>query len=780
MSTGPAIILLWSLLLTGSCSPTGLTPRHPFTPPESHFSDTLEAQLWNAYIAMGPDYKPRTHHLHSDGKPKYINRLIFETSPYLLQHAHNPVNWRSWGEEAFIEAASADKPILLSVGYSTCHWCHVMERESFEDEEIAAFINQHFIPIKVDREERPDVDEVYMQAVQLLTGRGGWPMTVVMTPEQQPFFGGTYFPARDGDRGTRMGFMTILHRLSAAYEDQKDRVVADAAQVSRRMQTLGHVGRPGDIPKAEVLLQTIAKQKERYDANSGGFGRAPKFPRPSVYTLLLRAARRTQDVHSLRMVTHSLTEMAAGGMYDQIGGGFHRYSTDAQWLVPHFEKMLYDNAQLVSLYVEAWQVTHNPRFKQVANDILAYLMREMRHTKGGYFSATDADSPTPAGHDEEGYFFTWTPEEVRAILDDEADARLVLEWYNIRSPGNFEGRSIPHLTTTWDTFAQSQNADPSALAIRLATLRERLYNHRKTRPSPILDDKILTAWNGLTLSAFAKAGLVFQNGDYLAEAQGIATFLLDKARDADGTLYRTVKDGKRKNAATLTDHAFVIQGLLDVFEATGDGQWLSHARDLQKRQDQQFSDPEGGYFSTANNAEPLLVRMKPDYDGAEPAGNSISLTNLIRLESFTMDEAYLRSAEGLLRAFSTPLTKHGTSLPAMMTGLEAYLDEGFQVVLIQPNDAQSALKDVIAKHHFPNRALISTTVANAPSLKELVPYVDGKATGVDQPRAYVCKKGLCEQPTEEADVLRRQLSKVIPLPTKPKPSPTTDSTKPPH
>ena len=476
------------------------TPETIQLPGAEPFSGELAKQLRAALEKQGPDYVPRTHHLEG-ARPKYINRLILETSPYLLQHAHNPVNWYPWGDEAFETAARLGRPVLLSVGYSTCHWCHVMERESFEDEEIAAYINAHFVAIKVDREERPDVDGVYMTAVQLMTGGGGWPMTVVMSPDRRPFFGGTYFPARDGDRGARIGFLTVLERLADAYATDRERVTESAQRLSEAiLKTQSHDASEG-VPGTGALVKAAAALVGRFDAEHGGFGRAPKFPRPSTYELLLRYWRRSGDDGARRVVTHSLSKMKNGGIYDHVGGGFARYSTDARWLVPHFEKMLYDNAQLATLYTETWQATGDDELARVVRDILDYVLREMTSDQGGFYSATDADS-----EGEEGKFFVWSPKEIDELLGEDR-ARAVKAYYGVTAAGNFEGHNIFEVTRTHGAVAAELGTSADELKKVLAESRKLLYDAREKRIHPLLDDKVLTEWNGQMIGAFARAGL---------------------------------------------------------------------------------------------------------------------------------------------------------------------------------------------------------------------------------------------------------------------------------
>jgi hypothetical protein len=639
-----------------SASATQASAGDPALPGLGAPNRALLTRLWAASRDKGPDYRPRTHHFTDDGKPKYCNRLILETSPYLLQHAHNPVNWYAWGEEAFARARRESKPILLSVGYSTCHWCHVMERESFEDEEIARYLNQHFIAIKVDREERPDVDDIYMKAVQMLSGRGGWPMTAALTPERQPFFGGTYFPARDGDRGARKGFLTILKELSASYRSDRAQVVAKARETSQRIQSLAEPAPPGNVPGPEVLAIAARSLAQSFDPTWGGFGGAPKFPTPVNLELIARYHRRTGDAHAQRIVVHTLERMAAGGIYDHVGGGFHRYSTDARWLVPHFEKMLYDNAQLVPLYLWAYQVTGNRDLARVARETLDYLGREMTGPGGGFYSATDADSQTPSGHTEEGYFFTWTPAELQAVLGADR-TKTVSAYFGVTSQGNFEGRSILHTPRPIADVAKELGTTDEALRAEIEAARRQLYSVRAKRPPPIRDDKVLASWNGLAISAFAQGAFVLGQDEYAERARRAAHFVLEKLQSSDGRLRRSYMDGKARHNAYLDDYAFLIQGLLDLYDATSELRWLKEAISLQATLDRHHFDARsGGYFMTSGDHEALLVRDKPVHDGAEPSGNSVGVVNLLRLAELTQQADYRRRAEKCFAAFSEQLS----------------------------------------------------------------------------------------------------------------------------
>ena len=719
--------------------------RLPGTEP---FDPALSAQLRAALDAQGPTYRPRTHHFLGSGTPKYINRLILETSPYLLQHAHNPVSWRPWGEAAFAAATALGRPVLLSVGYSTCHWCHVMERESFEDEEIAEFINSHFVAIKVDREERPDVDNVYMTAVQLMTGRGGWPMTVVMTPDGRPFFGGTYFPARDGDRGMQVGFLTILRRLYEAFKQEPEKVVASADRLSKALAQVSQRTPPEGMPGPTTFRAAAQALAQRFDPQFGGFGRAPKFPRPSTYELLLRYARRSGDAEALNIVTHSLTRMMRGGIYDHVAGGFARYSTDREWLVPHFEKMLYDNAQLVVLLIETYQATANADYAEVARETLDYVLREMTSPEGGFYSATDADS-----EGEEGKFFVWTPEEIEQVVGKKR-ARYVTAYFAVTPAGNFEGHNILHRPRPDADVAASLGVSVDDLRTEIAAAKTQLYEARERRVHPLLDDKIITEWNGQMISAFARAGFALSEPRYIAAAEKAAGFIGDKLTQ-DGRLRRAFRNGEARHAAVLEDYAFVIAGLLDLYEATGAAQWFAEALRLQAVLDTHFVDKtNGGYFGTADDAPELLIRDKPIYDGAQPSGNSVTALNLLRLHTFTTDPRFANLAERVLFAFGQTLIDGAAETPKLAVALDFYYDVAKEIAIVGDGVGRDALQDVLRRTFLPNRALVIAP----PNPK--IPWSIDKRPLKDQPTAYVCLKQVCKKPTADPKELAAQVAEI--------------------
>ena len=725
-------------------------------------SPELDAVLSRCLERKGAEYSPRTEHLEPNSAPTFTNRLICETSPYLLQHAHNPVNWYPWSNEAFERARERNVPVLLSVGYSTCHWCHVMERESSEALEIATYINENFVAIKVDREERPDVDDVYMTAVQMLTGRGGWPMTVVLTPDREPFFGGTYFPPRAGARGRR-GFLDILQELSRRYRDEPDAVVAEARQLSERISQASGPSPAEGVPSDRVVARTVQAIAASFDPVYGGFGGAPKFPRPVTLELMLRYHRRTGDEAVLRMVTETLDHMARGGLYDQVGGGFHRYSTDQRWLVPHFEKMLYDNAQLAIVYLEGWQVTDRSDFRRIVEETLDYVAREMTSPSGGFYSATDADSPTSSGEQEEGWFFTWTEDELEGVLESD-DAALAKAVWGTSARGNFEGRNILHLPSSMSDTASRLGLEEDVLLARLNDIREQLYAVRRLRPAPHLDDKVLTSWNGLMISAFARSGFALDRDDYLDRARASARFVLDHLRTSDGRLLRSHREDEARHDAVLDDYAFFIAGLLDLFEADADPQWLRHALALQQQLDERYRDAErGGYFLTATDSEQLLARPRPDYDGAEPSGNSVAALNLLRLAELTLDDAFRERAEEIFAAFGNTLSLRGSSAPLMVAALDQYHDQALEVVIVEhPTRDAEALVEVLRSTYLPQIVTAIGTTDELGDQTELIPFVEHKVAQSGHPTAYVCRRSNCELPTSDPQIFQSQLARIEP------------------
>ena len=752
-----AVVLTAVLLVV--CAPVGGGEGRGETLPGAlPFDEELRAELAAAQESKGPDYRPRTRHLRPDGTALYTNRLFLETSPYLLQHAHNPVSWHAWGDEAFDSARRLGRPVLLSVGYSTCHWCHVMEEESFEDEEIARYMNERYVAIKVDREERPDVDAIYMRAVQLLSGRGGWPMTVWLTPEREPFFAGTYFPPRDGDRGARTGFLTLLQKLRELYDQDPERVTTAAEALTREVrQSLAAPAGGTAPPPAAVLDQALRYYGGRYDAEDGGLSGAPKFPSSLPIRFLLREHRRTGDAAPLDMATRTLERMAAGGIHDHLGGGFHRYSTDARWLVPHFEKMLYDNALLTVAYLEGYQATGREDFARVVRTTLDYVEREMSAPHGGFYSASDADSLGPAGHREEGYFFTWTPAEVEDVLGDER-AGPVIAYYGVTGQGNFEGRSILNTPRPLAAVAADLKLDVGAMTAGLEPSRARLLEVRSERPLPLRDEKSLAAWNGLMISALARSAFVLDDALYAERAARAADFVLTRMR-VDGRLLRSFKDGQARLRAYLQDYAFVIAGLLDLFETTGEPRWLQEAVALDDVLEGSFEDREGGgFFLIGEGHEPLLAREKPASDGAVPSGNSVHALNLLRLYELTTDDGYRRRAERTLTAFAPSLSGHPAALPEMLLAVDFHHGVPKEIVIVTPSrqDAEPFLAKLRGTF-LPNKVLAVVESSDVEERSEVVPLVRGKLALGGLATAYVCERQICKRPTSDPDVFVQQI-----------------------
>ena len=592
---------------------------------------------------------------------RHTNRLADETSPYLLQHAHNPVDWYPWGDEAFARARGEDKPVLLSVGYSACHWCHVMERESFENEDIAGLMNRLFVNIKVDREERPDVDQIYMQAVQSMTGRGGWPMTVFLTPDGTPFYGGTYFPPVD--RHGMPGFPRLLESIAGAYRSRRGEVAESGRKLLEEMRQGEHLRRSDSALGEDVLRAAYQGLAGQFDERRGGLGQAPKFPQPMTWEFILRYGKRTGDPRALEMVRLTLDRMAAGGMYDQLGGGFHRYSVDDQWLVPHFEKMLYDNAQLASLYLHAWLATGDPTYRRVTEETLDYLLAEMRHPSGGFFSAQDADS-----EGVEGKFFVWSPDEISSVLGDDAMAEAVLRYWGVSDGPNFEGQSILFVPHAPDDVAAELGISADRLSELVARARQRLYAARDKRVHPGLDDKVLASWNGLALSAFAEAGRALGRPDYVAAAVDNGRFLTTSMMD-DGRLMRSWKDGRARIKGYLEDYAMVGAGLVSLYEATFDRRWLDESRRLAEAALGLFWDAErDAFFDTGADHEALIVRPRNIFDNAVPSGASVAIDWLLRLALVLGEERYEARALEALRPMADLMTRYPVGLRAVSLG----------------------------------------------------------------------------------------------------------------
>ena len=758
------VLVLWSVGSSSALADRKNAANTNSIPGVKSFDKRLTGKLLAMKEKRGQNYKPRTRHLNKDGSAKYTNRLFLESSPYLLQHAHNPVNWYPWSDEAFETARNLKLPVLLSIGYSTCHWCHVMEEESFEDEEIAKYLNQNYIAIKVDREERPDIDGIYMAAVQAMTGRGGWPMNTWLTPNRKPFYGGTYFPPRDGDRGSGIGFYTLLKKLKEVYVTQPDKITQTSEQLADHISNTLGKGAPGeDLPTAKILRDSFSKYKSGFDSTDGGMSPAPKFPSSLPVRFLLRYHRRTSDKEALNMAALTLGKMADGGMYDHVGGGFHRYSTDSKWLVPHFEKMLYDNALLTMDYLEGYQATGDKDFLRITKEILRYVKRDMTSSEGAFYSATDADSLTPRGHREEGYFFTWTPKELDQALSEEA-SKVVKAYYAVTDAGNFEGRNILHTPKDVATVAKSLKISEEKLQKIVVDAKEILYQVRDPRPHPIRDEKILTAWNGLMISAHARAGLVLGESIYIERAVIAAEFIKKNLYEG-GRLFRSYKDGMRKHNAYLDDYAFYIAALLDLYEATHDIEWFNFAIELDNTLAKHYEDKSGGgFFMTSDDHESLLVREKPAYDGAEPSGNSIAILNLLRLLEFTTNDSYRKRADNAFKAFHKNLTQIPTALSEMVLAVDFYLDKPKELVIVAPKNERSKAAPFMKEFrrlYLPNTVLMVVTEGD--ELEEhakTIPLVRGKRALKGNVTAYVCEKGVCKFPARDPKTFSKQIATI--------------------
>ena len=670
-------------------------------------------------------------------KHKHTNRLAKEKSPYLLQHAHNPVDWFAWGSEAFEKARKENKPIFLSIGYSTCHWCHVMERESFEDEEVAKVLNDHFVSIKVDREERPDVDKIYMNAVQAMGQGGGWPLNVFITPDLKPFYGGTYFPPEP--RYGRPSFVQLLQRVDEFWKSRGDELRESASQMTKQLAELNMPAVPKDAQLTPVLLENAVRAfKSEYDPRNGGFGGAPKFPRPTQPAFLLRQGVRHQDKDAIEMVLHTCERMAAGGMYDQLGGGFARYSVDAQWLVPHFEKMLYDNAQLVNLYLDAYLVSGRQQFADVVRDVLRYVLRDMTHPEGGFYSAEDADSE---GH--EGKFYCWTKVELEKLLTPE-EAKVAIRYFGVTEKGNFEDHSHPAPLKNQNVLSvvdPKLSAEESKL---LASAKAKMLQERAKRIRPHLDDKILASWNGLMLGAMARASIVLNDETYRKAAEKNAAFIKAKLWDAKSkTLYHRWRDGERDSVQLLEAYSYLLGGVIDLYEATLNPAHLAFAIELADTMVAKFADTKDGGFFQGPQSPDLIMRVKEDYDGAEPSGNSTAAMALLRLSAITDDKAYRTQAEKTLRLFATKLDQVPQAVPNLLGALDWWIDEPRCAVITGDftKAENKALVHAVHSVYQPNKVVLGNIGPVEAFAKEL--------PSKDAPKAFVCTGTECKAPTND-------------------------------
>ena len=680
----------------------------------------------------------------------FTNRLVNETSPYLLQHAHNPVDWYAWSEEAFARAKAEDKPIFLSIGYSTCHWCHVMERESFEDTEIAAVLNEHFVSIKVDREQRPDVDALYMEAVTLVSGSGGWPLSAFLTPDGKPFYGGTYFPPEP--RYGRPGFKQILAAIAETWQTQRSTVLESADKMDAHLNQAADLQdgglAPGVLDRAYSALASI------YDPKHGGFGDAPKFPQPSLLAFLLNHHYQTGQARALDMVTRTLDVMAGAGMYDHLGGGFHRYATDAQWLVPHFEKMLYDQALISRVYLDAYKITGKPEYARIVSETLDYTLRDLSDPGGAFHSAEDADSE---GH--EGLFYVWTPEQVQQNLSHE-QARVFMAYYGVTESGNYEqGRSILHVTEPMHVVAETLEMSEEQAQTRLKEARDILFDLRAGRVRPHRDTKIITAWNGLFISSLARAGAALGRPDYVRAAKAATNELLARL-EVDGRLMRSLAAGQVSGPGFLDDYAFLISGCLDLYESTFETTWLDQANRLAGQMVTLFDDPAGaGFLLAGHDVDTLLTRAhKPDYDGAVPSGNSVAALCLARLARLTGSATLAEKTESTLSFLVSRMQASPVGLTTGACALAFWLCPGTEIVLAGTGDDADllAMQQTLHRRYLPNTvSLWHPSSPEARAIETLVPMVSAMAAVEGKATAYVCEDFACKQPVTSPDQFTR-------------------------
>jgi uncharacterized protein len=723
-----------------------------------------------------------------------MNRLARERSPYLIQHAHNPVDWFPWGDEAFAQARARSCPIFLSIGYSTCHWCHVMEHESFENAEVAAVLNEHFVSIKVDREERPDVDRVYMTFVQATTGSGGWPMSVWLTPDLKPFYGGTYFPP--SSKWGRPGFIEILQHIARVWAGERDKVLQSAEALTSELRKLEHTAPVWTVSGPEALQRTREQFREAFDARHAGFGDAPKFPRPSELLFLLREHARTGDTAARDMALRTLRAMALGGMRDHIGGGFHRYSVDAEWRVPHFEKMLYDQAQLALAYIEGAQASGDPFYAEVAEDTLLYVLREMTDADGGFHSAEDADSvppeSAPDGEKREGAFYLWRDDELEPLLGPGNDvARIVRLRFGIEPGGNaphdpqqeFTGKNLLYVARSIEEIARQTGQSNDRIVDALNRARTAMFRKRLERPRPHRDDKVLAAWNGLAIAAFARMARALADlgpdgrqaaAPYLAAARRAASFIRERMWNAGtGVLLRRYRDGHAEIPAYAEDYAFLVFGLLELFQADAEPMWLEWAIALQRRQDELFWDEEsGGWFSTDGRDPSVLLRVKEEYDGAEPTATSIATLNLLFLSHLVEDSSWPGRIERSLRLFGQRLEKMGRAVPMMACALATYHAGVQQIVVVEGKEGQdgqegqegqdgrAAIVEALATRYLPFAIVLRLTETNRRPLAGSLPFVAAMQAVGGETTVYVCRNFTCRQPATTAAALERELEPI--------------------
>ncbi|MFL0250962.1 thioredoxin domain-containing protein [Clostridium neuense] len=688
------------------------------------------------------------------------NRLANEKSPYLLQHAHNPVDWYPWGDEAFNKAKSEDKPIFLSIGYSTCHWCHVMEGESFEDQEVADLMNQTFVSIKVDKEERPDIDNIYMAICQAMTGSGGWPLTIFMTPEKKPFFSATYIP-KESKYG-RMGMMDLIKKVDYLWSTDKKSLVSSAEKLARELHNI-YAGEKGKGINQYALEEAVTDLGGLFDEQYGGFGTAPKFPSPHNLLFLLRDYKRNNNKDSLNMVTKTLDAMAMGGIFDHVGFGFHRYSTDRKWLLPHFEKMLYDQAMIALAYIETYEVTQNDKYKLICDRIFEYIMSDMKSREGAFYSAEDADS-----EGVEGKFYVWRVEGIRKILNEE-DAKLAVKMYGMKEEGNFrdeatgklEGLNILHFEKDLEVLSKELNLSEAALKARLEKIRRQLKEARDKRIRPSRDEKILTDWNGLIIAALARGGRIFNNEEYIKTAEIAANFFLNSIKENGRLLHRYI-DGQWNFKGNIDDYAFLVFGLLELYEATFDLNYLKEAFSLNNEAINLFWDDEqGGFYFTPKDGEDIIIRTKEVYDGAIPSGNSIQFLNLIKLSRISGDSKLENYADELQKVFSRTVEGSPLGYTQFLCAVDYLIGPSYEIVISGDRNSEDTKKMLrqLNRSFVPNKVVIFNPINEEDSeLIKIAPYVKDEKAVKGKATAYICKNFTCGRPITDADEMLKSLN----------------------
>ena len=689
---------------------------------------------------------------------KKPNRLINEKSPYLLQHAYNPVNWYPWGEEAFKKAENEGKPVFLSIGYSTCHWCHVMEKESFEDDEVAGLMNDFFVSIKVDREERPDIDGIYMLVCQMLTGNGGWPLTIVMTPDKKPFFAGTYFPKED--RFGRMGMLNLIPAIGNIWKNKREEIFKSVNEITSALNST-LIKKNGKEINEEILDKAFNYFSNNFDAENGGFGTSPKFPTPHNLLFLLRYWKRKNSTKALDMVEKTLTGMYNGGIFDHIGFGFHRYSTDKLWLIPHFEKMIYDQALITNVFIEAYQAAEKDIYKEAAVEILNYVMRDMTSPDGGFYSAEDADS-----EGEEGKFYLWTKEEIENILNND-EAEFFSDFFNIKAEGNWldpvhdgkTGTNILHLNKEQKLFTDEFNSDEKILKEKLEILREKLFAVREKRVRPFKDTKILTDWNGLMISALSKAAQVFEKKEYYSAAGKASAFILKNLVNDEGRLLHRFKDGESSVPANADDYAFLIAGLLDLYEAGFDSHYLKTAVDLNNDFIKYFwDDTDGGFYFTPSDGEKLLIRQKEIYDGAVPSANSVALLNLLRIGRITGNSDYEKKASLIIKNFSAMIWNSPQAFTQTLAALDFAFGPSKEIIISEGEDPliTNEMLKILREKYIPNKVIVLNSRKD--KMEIISPLLKEYSSHENRTAVYICENYKCNLPAATVEQLRNMLS----------------------